>query len=418
MRCNARAASLVAAVVALLPLPALAATRAVVVLPLEPVKTDAKVADGIGSLIQDAADEIDNVRTLGLTPRVRKLVQGCKRSDLACLARAADRRGADIALTGRLEAQPAGLTLRLQAIDVRHGSELAAAEETLAGDTAAVRAGVRRAVIQVLAPGRYTGAVTVGCNVPRAVIFVDDRARGTTPLTAPVTGLAVGVHRVRVEKNGYDPYQAEISVAFEGSTHVEAVLLRQANTVPEPVAAPVAAAATPAAAGDAVWFWPWALAGSGGVALAGAIGCGIAAYAGSLEVERRAKAQVLVFPSDADKVDRGRLLALAATGLYLAGGALAAVGLGFGVWDLVANARLARPQPGPPPRPAEDDEWDQQAQPVTPAPRAAPTTPAVEEAVPVAEPEQPAPASAPAEPAPAAPATDGQSATDLPEGDL
>lgn len=417
MRCNAIAAWLVAAVGASLTLPALAAVRAVVVLPLEAVKTDAKVADGVATYIQDAADQIENVRTLGLTPRVRKMVQTCRRSDLACLARAADRRGADIALVGRLEAKAAGLSLRLQAIETRRGGALAVAEELLAGDEKAVRAGVRRAVVQLLAPSRFTGMMTVGCNVPRAVIFVDDRARGTTPLIAPITGLPVGLHRVRVEKNGYDPYEAEIGVAFESSTHVEAVLLRQANTPPEPVAVPTAAASAPADSGNAVWFWPWALAGTGGVALAGAIGCGIASYVGALEVERRAKAQVLLFPHDAEKVERGRLLALAATGLYLVGGALAAVGIGFGVWDLVANDRLARPQPAGEARATEDDEWDQQAQPVTPAPRAAPVVPPVED-VPAAEPERPAPTSAPAEPVPTAPAAADPAAADLPEGDL
>jgi hypothetical protein len=104
---------------------------------------------------------------------------------------------------------------------------------------------------------RY-GQIRVSTDVPGAQVYVNAKARGTTPLREPLQVLAPGSYRVLVEKSRYTPFQASLSVMPDTTVEVSARL------TPEVVATP--------------WYKRWYVwtAIGGAVLLAGG---GIALYA-------------------------------------------------------------------------------------------------------------------------------------------
>ncbi len=338
--------------------PARAVSTDVVVLPLLAEEVDAEVAEGIAVSVGELAAEQPGFRVLGTTKRLRKMAERCRGADLRCLAKAADRRGADLALFGSLRGAGERLELQLRLLDVAESRALGEAVEPLAGGESELREGVRRAVIQVLAPERYTGTVSVGCNVPGARIRVDGNTRGKTPLHATLDDLRAGSHTVQVDKHGYEPYEETVEVGFERNTHVQAALLRRTDISVEEIAA----TETAEAAAELPWRpglgpWSWVLSGAGGALVLAGVGTGIATLVTVAGVEQRAAYQVLSFPHDAEAVEQGRLLAVLTNSFYALGALVAAGGVTLGIWDLLVPPPTTPATPLPPPAHSEES-WD------------------------------------------------------------
>jgi len=60
------------------------------------------------------------------------------------------------------------------------------------------------------APAPTTGTVTIESDVPGALVFVDRKYLGKTPITQP--DLTPGAHQLNVSVQGYDPYSSTIDV--------------------------------------------------------------------------------------------------------------------------------------------------------------------------------------------------------------
>ncbi len=78
---------------------------------------------------------------------------------------------------------------------------------------------------------RLRSHLAVDCNLPGATVTVDDAAVGATPLTGPLD-VSQGLHRVRVQRPGYSPYETEVTVGAEGA-HVAAQLAWADAIAPE-----------------------------------------------------------------------------------------------------------------------------------------------------------------------------------------
>jgi hypothetical protein len=58
----------------------------------------------------------------------------------------------------------------------------------------------------------YVGEISVSCDQPGAVVVIDGRQYGTTPLAGPLT-VSSGTHLLRVSKEGYEPSETQVAVA-------------------------------------------------------------------------------------------------------------------------------------------------------------------------------------------------------------
>ena len=284
---------------------------AVIVLPL--------AADGTVSLKQ-AEGATAQVRN-AITPEVAKLLSSssgdakqaekCAR-DVACLAKIADLRGADLLGAGIVSPAPDGL--RVSLVVVTPGAmpgvkePLRRVEITLQGNDADPRR-IERLVRTAFNPSALRGWISVK-GEEGALVEIDGVSAGLLPLE-PIAGFLEGDHVLVVRKEGSGEFRRSIGVVHGETTEVKAVLIESAD-------APIPTARDDAAeAGVPV-----------DVIVVGSIGAGLLVLGGvagafslrdALEIEERAAAQNLAFPTDTELYSRGGLLSLAANGLYVTG---------------------------------------------------------------------------------------------------
>ncbi|MFH1809003.1 MAG: PEGA domain-containing protein [Pseudomonadota bacterium] len=380
---------------------------AVVVLPLISDQVEHKVAEGVTALIEDEIAALDGFRVLPVNARVKALLKKCRHQEPACLARAADKRGADLALFGRMNRSNDGLELHLRLLDVARASERREVLEPLRGGDDGLRAGVHRAVLGTLTPERLTGSLRVTCNVDGARVRVDGRTLGSTPLTSALDGIREGTRTVTVDRVGYEPYEQVVEVRFAQESTVQAALLRRTDVSAEEIQELEKAELPPGPWRPGLGPWSWVITGAGGALVIAGIASGVMVLLQSAEVERRASGQVLVFPRDQQLVEQGRLFSVLANVLYGAGLVTTAAGTTLGLWDILVPGAEPAPAPGPPQPAVEVEEWDN----TVTAPPENRSEPETEQPPSLAPPED-------LEPPPAAGGPELPDGDALPEGDL
>ena len=143
--------------------------------------------------------------------------------DAACLAELGRLVGAQVVIAGEVGGLGDAKVIYLGATDVAAARELRST--TLAvGGQADAEGGPSGAVIRLLDPDRYRGALRFAIDVAGATIFVDG-AR-VTPSPRGEVGLAVGTHAVRVTHPAYRDYVRFHDVGY-GKTSDVAVGLQQ-----------------------------------------------------------------------------------------------------------------------------------------------------------------------------------------------
>jgi hypothetical protein len=68
--------------------------------------------------------------------------------------------------------------------------------------------------------------IKVEANVDGAAIFIDDKEIGSTPMKAPYA-VEAGLYRVRIEANGYKPYEKDVSLAGGDSKVLDVTLVKK-----------------------------------------------------------------------------------------------------------------------------------------------------------------------------------------------
>ncbi|MCA1828493.1 MAG: hypothetical protein ABR567_04595 [Myxococcales bacterium] len=251
---------------------------------------------------------------------------------IACAALAASRAGARELIMGTASQLGDAYMIDLKLLDARSAAELRRSTHPVAGSPDALIETLRETAVQLLAPARFVGAMKIDVpGVAGAMLFVDGKQVGSTPLLKPIEGLTPGPHTVRVVAAGKGAESsAFVDVRFGQVTNAR-IELKQLQAVPIE-ALPNAAAPNPA---RKAWMRPVAL-GTAGLGVASAV-VGVVfhakAYATAGDLNRRESLNQLQ-PGDRsgyDEVDRDTRLA---RGFYITGAILAVAGAGLFFWDL------------------------------------------------------------------------------------
>ena len=294
-----------------------------------------KQAHGVTALIRAAladalvspSSDVHIAKVLADIADDDKNAQQCQR-DAACLGAVADIRGADEIVSGSVAPAADGLHVALVLVRAKARNVATRAEATLQGNDGDV-ARLDRLVRTLVDPGSLRGTLVVTGDAGAHVV-VDGRDVGALPIE-PME-LAEGDHVVKVTLPGYDELTRKVAVMHKGTSEMKAVLLgsRDASAGSSASATRLSSSSssdTTASHTDAI------VVGSIGVALAVVGGAaGAVSLHDALDVENRAKAQQLAFPTDSGLLERGQILAYTADALYVA--AVVAGAAAVGLWLL------------------------------------------------------------------------------------
>ena len=252
---------------------------------------------------------------------------------ITCAALAAGRAGAKQLIMGTASQLGDAFMIDLKLIDARTAQELGRATHPVSGSQDALIDVLREAVVQLLAPARFVGAIQIEVpGVPGALLFVDGKPAGSTPLAKPIEGLTPGPHTVRVVAEG----RAQEASAF---VDVRFGVTTEARIELQPLEATVPAAALPSSRGAPdhrrPWMRPVALTalGLGAASAVVAIAFHARAYATAGVLNRRESLNQLQ-PGDAAAYRDVESDTHLARGFYITSAILSVAGAGLFYWDL------------------------------------------------------------------------------------
>ena len=252
---------------------------------------------------------------------------------ITCAALAAGRAGAKQLIMGTASQLGDAFMIDLKLIDARSAQELRRATHPVSGSQDALIDVLREAVVQLLAPARFVGAIRIEVpGLPGALLYLDGKLAGTTPLANPIEGLTPGPHTVRVVAEGRaHEASAFVDVRFGATTEARIELQ------PLQGAVPFAALPVPGAAPDhrKPWMRPVALTalGLGAASAVVAIAFHARAYATAGDLNRRESLNQLQ-PGDAAAYRDVESDTHLARGFYITSAILSVAGAGLFYWDL------------------------------------------------------------------------------------
>ena len=304
---------------------------------------------------------------------------------VACSAAAAAKAGAQRFVAGTVSELGDAYMVDLKLVDARSGQELKRVTHPVSGRQELLIELLRATAVELLAPARFVGRLSVklhGADAapeqPKAAsgsspapgvalapssgvqLFVDGKLAGALPLPAPLEGLTPGQHTLRVSKEGFHDATLFVEVRFDRTTEAYvdlesgslagiAFLRSQDQAQPRlTTGAPAPASALAVSAGPAVQRGPWLkIAGWSGVGLGVvSVVIGVAlhakAYATASELNRKASANQLT-PADASLYDDLDREVLAARALYVLGAVVGGGGGALLVWDRHQEQKVAPP---------------------------------------------------------------------------
>ncbi len=252
----------------------------VALVPLAALDGDAR-APAAGKLEAELTTELGRAGLIVISPaQVTAKVKASKQpalraceGDDACLAELGTLVGASQVIAGEVGGLGDVQVVYLELVDVGTGKELRRTQAPLAATASELRA----AVVRLVDPARDVGSLKIASAIDGAVVFVDGRRLGKTPL-APAT-LAVGAHALRVTHPDARDFVRFVDIEFEATTQIDAELVRYAgiDTAMSATDPKLGPAAVRGVARDPAWYrrW-WAVAGFSAVVLGGAIIAGTA----------------------------------------------------------------------------------------------------------------------------------------------
>lgn len=175
---------------------------------------------------------------------------GC--NDPSCARDLSGLAEADFTVTSSVGKLGDGWVLTLELTDVERSAVVARQKVTWNGVPAGLVELVRPYVARLLdgaSAEAYQGTLEILSNEKNAQVVLNDAQLGVLPLV-PVEKLGIGKHRVRVHKDGFLPYDADVVVHRNETTVLFASLVDESSLTP--------------------WYqkwWVWAATGAGAAAI-------------------------------------------------------------------------------------------------------------------------------------------------------
>jgi len=145
-----------------------------------------------------------------------------------CLAAIGNKVGVDVVISGSVAALGENYILDIKAVDAKTGKPIRRIQsEPLRGSPDELIEAVRVAAYSLLAPDQLYGSVMVLSDLVGAKVTLDGKSTGKTPLPGPIAKQPLGKHMLKVEAEGYLPFEEEIDVRFQKSTRVVVRLATQ-----------------------------------------------------------------------------------------------------------------------------------------------------------------------------------------------
>jgi TolB-like protein len=203
----------------------------------------------------------------GLKKRLRSCDGGTR-----CLAAIGKALQVDFVVSGNVASLGDSYILNIKAVDSKSATELRRIEsDPLRGRPDELIDAIRVAAYRLLAPDELKGAISVLADRQGAMVSLDGKKIGPTPLQGPIRGLSLGDHKLQVDAGEFGEFSSTVRVRFQKTTRV-VVNLVDLRIKEDPKSAEELArlAARPA---EKRWYQKtWFLVGAGvGAALIGGI---------------------------------------------------------------------------------------------------------------------------------------------------
>lgn len=152
--------------------------------------------------------------------KLKRRLQRCDGGN-ACLAAIGSALKVDLVVAGNVAELGDSFVLNIKAVASASGEELRRIEsEPLRGQPDELIEAIRVAAYRLLSPEELTGSVSVLVDREGAIIELDSVVIGKTPLAAPISGLAIGSHSLRVSAGDFGEFKSEVVVRFQKTSRV------------------------------------------------------------------------------------------------------------------------------------------------------------------------------------------------------
>ncbi len=149
-----------------------------------------------------------------------------------CLTAIGKKLNVDVVVTGTVGAVGENYVLTIKAVDVRTGTQMRRiSSDPLRGSPDELIDSVRVAAYRLLAPEQIYGGILMLSDLVGGNVSLDGKSVGKTPLPAPLSKLALGPHKIRVEAAGYAPFEEAVEVRFQKTTRVVVRLVLDTSKV-------------------------------------------------------------------------------------------------------------------------------------------------------------------------------------------
>lgn len=150
-----------------------------------------------------------------------------------CLGAIGKKLGVDVVVTGTVGALGHSYVLNIKAVEAQTARQLTRIQsDPLRGSPDDLIEGVRVAAYKLLAPDQIHGSIQIQTDLIGAEVQLDGRTLGKTPLPrlGVIARQELGKHRLRVQAQGYAPFEEDVEVRFQKVSQV-VVRLLQSNQV-------------------------------------------------------------------------------------------------------------------------------------------------------------------------------------------
>jgi TolB-like protein len=152
--------------------------------------------------------------------RLKKKLRNCDGGN-KCLGAIGKALSVDFVVSGNVASLGDSYILNIKAVASKSGAELRRIEsDPLRGQPDELIDAIRVAAYRLLAPDELVGSITVLADRAGAVVELDSKVIGKTPLTKPIEGLTLGEHQLRVSAGEFGEFSSKVRVRFQKATRV------------------------------------------------------------------------------------------------------------------------------------------------------------------------------------------------------